>query len=285
MFRIFSFRQLFIFCAILCAVLLGLSAVNVSLPVSATVKNGADIPVIMYHQVCDNPKIFGDYVIPPSLIEEDFEYLKNKNVTPISFGDLEKYAAGEITLPEKCIIVTFDDGERSFLTRVVPLLEKYDYPANVNIIGSLVEIYTQNGETDDRYAYLNRNDVSELAKKDLVELGCHTYDLHDLDRRRGMGKLRGESNEQYIKTITDDLEKFNRIFEDLTGEKPKILAYPYGIRNNTLLETSKSLGFTITLTCREESNTISVGDDLFELGRFNRPYGKTPEEFFKEIGI
>ncbi|MBE6795463.1 MAG: hypothetical protein E7533_02635 [Ruminococcaceae bacterium] len=285
MFRIFSFRQLFIFCAILCAALLGLSAVNVSLPVAATVKNGADIPVIMYHQVCDNPKIFGDYVIPPSLLEEDFQYLKKKNVTPISFGDLEKYVAGKMTLPEKCIIITFDDGERSFLTRVVPLLEKYGYPANVNIIGSLVEIYTQNGETDDRYAYLNRNDIAELAKKDLVELGCHTYDLHDLGHRRGMGKLRGESNEKYIKAITDDLQKFNHLFEDLTGEKPKILAYPYGIRNNKLLETAKSLGFTVTLTCREESNTISVGDSLFELGRFNRPYGKTPEEFFKEIGI
>jgi peptidoglycan/xylan/chitin deacetylase (PgdA/CDA1 family) len=274
-----------ILCAILSAVLLGLSAVNASLPVAATVKSGADIPIIMYHQVCDNPKIFGDYVIPPTLLEEDFQYLKEKNVTPISFNHLKKYVAGEISLPEKCVIITFDDGERSFLTRVVPLLEKYGYPANVNIIGSLVEIYTQNGETDDRYAYLNRNDVSELAQNSLVEMGCHTYDLHGLDHRRGMGKLRSESSEQYIKTITNDLQKFNSIFEDLTGKKPTILAYPYGIRSNTLLETLKSLGFTVTLTCREETNTISVGDELLELGRFNRPYGKTPEEFFKEIGI
>lgn len=244
---------------------------------------GVEIPIIMYHQISENNSIWGDYVIPLSVLEEDFQYMKNHNITPISFEQMKLYVEKGERLPQNPIIITFDDGERSFITKVLPLLEEYNFPANMNVVGSLIQLYTQNGDTDDRYAYLNENDIKELAKNELVTLGCHSYNLHSLSGRRGMGKIYGESEEKYKKLIYNDIKKFKKDFERITGEKTDIFAYPYGIKNETLVTIVREKGFKITLTCREEINRISVGDSLEELGRFNRPYGKSSKSFFEKI--
>ncbi len=284
MFRIFTFRQIAIISFLLCFLMLSGSVINTISPYVAVFSHlGVELPIIMYHQISENEAIWGDYVIPLSVLEEDFTYMKNNNINPISFEQLRLYVEKGEKLPENPIIITFDDGERSFITKVLPILEKYKFPANMNIVGSLVELYTQNGDTDDRYAYLNEKDIKELAKNDLVTLGCHSYNLHSLSNRRGMGKVYGESEEDYKKLIKDDIEKFLSQYERTTGEKTDIIAYPYGIKNEVLKKLVREKGFKITLTCREETNRISVGGSLEELGRFNRPYGKSSKSFFEKI--
>lgn len=284
MFKIFTFKQLSVMAFFLCVIMLLGASLNMVTPhIAAFSQNEICVPVIMYHQISENKRIWGDYVIPLSVLEADFEYIKNNNITPISFEQLIRFTQKGKPLPENPIIITFDDGERSFLTKVLPLMEKYKFPANVNLVGSLVELYTQNGDIDDRYAYLNRNDVKILAENSLVELGCHSYNLHSLSNRRGMGKIYGESEADYRKLISEDIEEFNSFFKAVTGGKTTVIAYPYGIKNSILEEVVKEKGFKIMLTCREVANTVKVGDSVEELGRFNRPYGKTSESFFEKI--
>ena len=284
MFKIFTFKQLAVLSFFVCLImLLGALLNTLSTYVSVFSPVGAEIPIIMYHQISENKSIWGDYVIPLSQLEEDFKYMKNHNINPISFEQLKLYVEKGEKLPENPIIITFDDGERSFLTKVLPLLEEYNFPANVNLVGSLVALYTENGDTDDRYAYLNETDIKLLSNNDLVSLGCHSYNLHSLSGRRGMGKIYGESEEEYKKLIYNDIEKFNENFERITGEKTDIMAYPYGIKNETLKTIVRENGYKITLTCREEKNTLSVGSRLEDLARFNRPYGKSSKGFFEKI--
>lgn len=284
MFKILTFKQLSIIAFFVCLIMLLGAVLNMASPyVSAFSQNEISVPVIMYHQISENKSIWGDYVIPLSVLEEDFKYMKKNNINPVSFDDLRAFVEKGEKLPNNPIIITFDDGERSFLTKVLPLLEEYKFPANVNLVGSLVELYTENGDTDDRYAYLNAEDVKILSENKLVTLGCHSYNLHSLSNRRGMGKIYGESETDYKNLINDDIEKFNALYKDITGESTDIIAYPYGIKNETLEEIAEEKGFKITLTCREEVNTLTVGGGLENLGRFNRPYGKTSESFFQKI--
>ena len=285
MFKIFTFRQIAIISFFLCLIMLLGSLLNSLSPYAEVFssKIGVEIPIIMYHQISENKSIWGDYVIPLSVLEEDFIYMKHNNINPISFEHLQLFAEKGTKLPENPIIITFDDGEKSFLTKVLPLLEEFNFPANINVVGSLVELYTQNGDTDDRYAYLNENDIKNLVKNELVTIGCHSYNLHSLSGRRGMGKLYGESEEEYKNLINNDIDKFNSVFEKITGAKTNIIAYPYGIKNEALKNIVRKNGFDITLTCREGTNKISVGSSLEELGRFNRPYGKSSKSFFEKI--
>lgn len=284
MYKIITYKKLVIFSAILCFVMIFSAVANTFLPVISVFKEKKqEVLILMYHQVSENSSLWGDYVIPTSLLKEDFEYLKNNNYTPIKIKDILDFTKGTKKLPEKAVVITFDDGQRSFLTKVVPLLEEYNYPAVVNIVGALTDLYTENGETNDKYAYLNWNDIKTLSQNPLVEIGHHSYNFHSLGYRRGMGKIYGESNSAYSEIIKTDIEKLNEKLLSNIGERPYILAYPYGIRNDTLLEIVKDENFPVTLSCRESINKISVGDELFELGRFNRPYGKSSDIYFENI--
>lgn len=284
MYKIITYKKLVIFSAILCFVMIFSAVANTFLPVISVFKEKKqEVLILMYHQVSENSSLWGDYVIPASLLKEDFEYLKNNNYTPIKIKDILDFTKGTKKLPEKAVVITFDDGQRSFLTKVVPLLEEYNYPAVVNIVGALTDLYTENGETNDKYAYLNWNDIKTLSQNPLVEIGHHSYNFHSLGYRRGMGKIYGESNSAYSEIIKTDIKKLNEKLLSNIGERPYILAYPYGIRNDTLLEVAKDENFPVTLSCRESINKISVGDELFELGRFNRPYGKSSDIYFENI--
>ena len=284
MFRIFSRKHIIIISVSLCILLLSGSLFNIAVPhISASGNAGVTVPIIMYHQVCNNPSVLGDYAITPEVLRNDFEYMKKHNINPVSFSQLSKYVKFGEALPENPIVLTFDDGERSFLTKVLPLLREYNFPANINIVGALVELYTKNGETDDRYAYLNSDDIKLLYNEPLVEIGYHSYNLHSLSNRRGMGRLYGETDKEYENLICTDIEQFNKLFLSLTGSQPVIAAYPFGIRNDKLQGLLQNNNFTVTLTCRESPNTLTVGDDLFELGRFNRPYRISTKTFFESI--
>ncbi len=270
--------------ALCCVFLLG-AGFNSAAAVVFAQPSGVPVRIIMYHQISENSKLWGDYVIPLDLLEKDFQYMKENGIQPISFESLQDYVSYGKELPEKSVLITFDDGERSFLTKVLPLLEKYCYPANVNIVGALTMLYTENGDTDDRYAYLNIADVERLWNHPLVEVGCHSYNMHSLGSRRGMGKKYSESDTDYKNALQKDFALFEEHFGKYFENRLKILAYPYGIRTAALRETAYEKGFEITLTCEEKVNFIQKGGTLRELGRYNRAYGMSSEEFFGELGF
>ncbi len=283
MFRLFTYKNLAVLSFFMCVILLVCSGFNSTAVIAQIGSGGVKVPIVMYHHICDNESRWGDYIIPQSLLEEDFLYFKENNITPVSFKELAEFTESGERLPKKCIVITFDDGQKSFITKVLPLLEKYNYPANINIVGSLVKLYTENGDTNDNYAYLNRQDIETLSEHKLVELGCHTYNFHSLNNRRGIDKLNSESEEDYKKALEEDTLLFSELFFDITGKAPTIYAFPYGIRNDTALEFLKGKGYSVTLTCREGVNILNKGDNLYELGRFNRPHGKSSKDFFGKM--
>lgn len=283
MFRIIRFRHLCIASAIVCLVLLLLTHINAVAPLmTASAQTAVNVPVVMYHQISEKNNC-GDYVLSLTELKNDFQYFRENNITPISFRQLSDFTEKGTPLPEKPVIITFDDGCRSFLTKVVPLLEEYGYPANINVIGSLTSLYTENGDTNDSYAYLNENDIKELSQHPLVEVGCHTYDLHNLSGRRGMSKLSTETEEEYIDFIRNDIEAFDDLYYGITGDKLTVFAYPYGIKNQILPQILQESGYKILLTSGERINKISVGDTLAEIGRFNRPHGIDSYTFFMKL--
>ncbi len=283
MFRIIRFHHLCIISVTVCLALLFVTFVNTTSHVkSASADTSVNVPVVMYHQISEKNNC-GDYVLSLTELKNDFQYFRDNNITPISFRQLKDFTENGTPLPQKPVIITFDDGCRSFLTKVVPLLEEYGYPANVNIIGSLTKFYTENGDTNDNYAYLNENDLKSLSEHPLVEIGCHTYDLHHLSGRRGMSRLNTESEEEYINLISKDIKAFDDLYYKITGDKLTIFAYPYGIKNKILPGILQESGYKILLTSGERVNKISVGCTLTEIGRFNRPHGLDSKTFFSKL--
>lgn len=265
-----------------CIILASLLAVMpLSLPGAAETEY-VSVPIIMYHQISENRRLWGRYVIPAETLRGDFEHIKKLGYTTVTVSDIINHVNGIADLPEKPIVLSFDDGQRSMLTKVLPLLEEFGFCAVMSVVGSLCDMYTKNGDTSDSYAYLNLRDLKVLADSGRVELGNHTYNLHSLSKRKGIEKLKSESDEEYSAMLKEDILKNNQLIFDAAGKRPQVVAYPYGVHSDLAEQVLHEIGVTATLSCAQRVNRITKSSDcLYDLGRFNRPYGKSSDTFFE----
>lgn len=244
------------------------------------------LPILMYHHISPDPLRRGDYVVSPETFENDLKYLSSLGYTCIGLQELLDYVDGRGSLPEKSVMITFDDGQRSFAEYALPLLEKYDMCAVAAIVGKYADDYTQSGDTSVSYAYMAWSELAELAADPHVELQSHSYDMHSLGRRRGCAMMRGEGEADYRKAFSKDMTLLSERFRKHIGAEPIAFAYPFGIRNSLCRELLTEKGFRALFTCDERVNVISRDPGcLYELGRFNRPDGADRYELFRRMGI
>ena len=118
------------------------------------------VAVLAYHKVSLSP---GIYSITPKLFEEQMRYLADNGFKPISLNDLTEALSGEKTLPDKSIILTFDDGyEDNYLT-ALPIMEKYGMRAAVFIAVDKVS----------RPGYMSWDQITALRAKG-IDIGSHS---------------------------------------------------------------------------------------------------------------
>lgn len=246
-----------------------------------------ELPVVMYHHITENESKAGKYTILTRELENDLRLIKEKGYTAITVKELIDFVKHGASLPEKPIMITFDDGFESFYTLAFPVLKKYNVKAVVSVIGSVTERYSQIDDHNVNYSNLNFDEITQLSKSGLVEIQNHSYDMHGNEpgKRKGMSKLNSESDTEYAKALTADLETAQKILTENCGIKPTAVVYPYGAYSKQTLEIVKDCGFECTMHCEEKINTITCGnaDCLYGIGRYNRESGVTSEEFFKGL--
>ncbi len=244
-----------------------------------------ELPILMYHSILDNTAKAGKYVVTPAVLESDLLYLRQQGYETVLIADLLDYVNGQGELPEKPILLTFDDGFYNNYTYLYPLLQKYDMKAVISIIGKSTEYFSSGKEKmNNNYAYLAWDQLEEMANSGLVEIQNHTYDLHG-EHRNGLAKTSGESTAHFYASISEDLESLQTAIEEHLGFRPTALAYPFGTLSKDTEIIAKKMGFSCTLSCYEKLNLIKKGDpdSLYCLGRVNRQYGPSIEKVLDRI--
>lgn len=249
-----------------------------------------EVPIIMYHSLTDKSSLVNTYTVLGSEFEKDLVYLKNNGYTTVFFSDIIDYVDGKSDLPEKPIVLTFDDGFRNNLTIGLELLKKYDMKATVSVVGS----YTDNAESSDDknpdYAYLDKSDIRTLKDSGLVEIANHSYNMHmlpgtkgNVDSRRGVSQKSSEDNDAYITKLKEDVEKNWDLIKEICGTDANVFTYPYGELCKNSEAALKDMGYRVTLSCLEKTNYISEGnsDSLYCMCRFLRSDKKSVEEIIK----
>ncbi|MBQ5390724.1 MAG: polysaccharide deacetylase family protein [Clostridia bacterium] len=277
--------------AVLGATLIGCLWRLRSVPASVTASEESEarmpaVPILMYHSVCNNRRVQTDYRVSPELFESDLAYLQENGYTAVFVADLIAYVYEGYPLPEKPVILTLDDGYLNNLTEVLPLLEKYDMKATVSVVGEFAEDFSRTPDRNPLYAYLTWEDIRTLDASGRVEIGNHTYAMHEISVRRGCMKLQSESEEKYDKVLTEDLSKLQDALTQNAGLTPIVFTYPYGFVSEESLPVIQKLGFLAALTCYERINYITgEPEQLYRLGRFNRAPGVSTEVFMRKIGV
>jgi peptidoglycan/xylan/chitin deacetylase (PgdA/CDA1 family) len=239
------------------------------------------LPIIMYHQILKDKKTWGKYVISPDDFEKDLIYFVENGYTSITMQDLIDFAYNDKKLPDKPIMITFDDGYLTSKVYVLPLLKKYNLKAVVSIVGEFTDRFSEIKDDRVSYAHVNWDDVNELISSGYIEIQNHSYNMHKISKRKGIIKLRKESLEDYRKALNNDILHMQDLMENKTGYKPVAFTYPFGSVCKDAEPILRDMGFLALLTCNEGVNLLS-GDkeELYSLKRYNRPYGIDRVKFF-----
>lgn len=179
------------------------------------------VPALIYHYVeyvtDHRDTIRKSLDITPNIFEAQVMTLRDNGYTFITAGELADIVDGFKDPPDKPVLLTFDDGYRDFYTDVFPILKKYRVKATVYIISGFI----------DKPNYMFKNQLTEILKSGLVEIGSHTVN-HKW--------LTGKSRTEVIYEVTQSKNQLEKIL----GIKVVSFAYPYGSFDRSVIEIVKN---------------------------------------------
>lgn len=248
--------------------------------------DGITVPIIMYHSISQNTSRLGKYVVSPETIENDISFLKQNGYETIFISDLIRYVYDDVPLPEKPVILSFDDGYYNNIVYLPEILKKYNAKATIAVVGEFTDKFSEADSHNVNFSHLTWEDLQAVSKSEYFEVSNHTYNMHSTDGRVGCFKLKNETDEQYKENLTADIMKMQKALEEKANIKCTVFTYPYGKICDSSVDIIKEMGFKASLSCYERLNTITKDKNcLYLLGRYNRPYNISTEKFMKKMKI
>ncbi|MCL2696274.1 MAG: polysaccharide deacetylase family protein, partial [Clostridiales bacterium] len=176
------------------------AAARPAVPVFFEDDEGIALPIIMYHSILNHRN--GKYTLSPSVLEADLAWLDEQGFETVTVEDLIYYVYYDGTLPEKPVMLTFDDGHYNNLTYAVPLLEQYGMRAVLAVVGSFTDAEEGQPQRNPNFSYFNWGEIDLLSTSDTIEVQNHSYDMHS---GRGAVRGKGESEERLAARLTEDI--------------------------------------------------------------------------------
>ncbi len=223
----------------------------------------ARVPVLLYHNIVPD----GEEGFTASQLEGQLSALRDAGYTAVSFSELEDYVYRGADLPEKSVVITFDDGYASNYELAYPLLKKYGMKATIFVIGVSVGHKQYYKDTlFELTPHFDEAEMLEMSNSGLVSIQSHSYDMHQWapfesgDRvREDIKRFKGESEEDFVAAVKEDFELSRTKIEAVTGKTVDVLAFPEGIYDELSQWALLDSGVNVTLSCRHGVNTLVKG--------------------------
>lgn len=193
----------------------------------ATQSYTAEVPVLMYHHIDQEGN--DSTAMTPALFEAQIAALAQAGYTAVFPDDLAAYVNQGKALPDKPIVITFDDGYLSNYEYAWPILEKYGMVATIFMVGST----TGNTEHYKDTAYpitphFSYEQGAEMVASGVISLQSHTYDMHQWgpyestdQPRETILPLEGESEADYRAALSADCQKIRQAHSERHGGKER----------------------------------------------------------------
>lgn len=220
------------------------------------------VPILMYHRIANIPN--DRNALSPEKFKEQLDYLKQNNFTTITMKMLYDYYHKNISLPNKPVLITFDDGYTDNFTKALPLLLERNMTAVVfpiaNWIGqkNLWEDFHKEITTTMNIPQLR--DWSRFG----MEIGSHTLTHPFLSKCK--------SN-----ILFDEIHESKKFLENQFSIPIKFFCYPYGDFNQNVLSTISSSGYLAAFAIFENVPLWNI--NLYALPRIPIPATQKMWEF------
>ncbi len=211
--------------------------------------------VFVYHRFGDSRHMSTNISLDD--FKRQLTYLHEEGFDVVTLG-----TALNTPIPEgkKRVVITVDDGYKSFVTGAMPLLDEYGYSATLFV-------NTETVGADDFLSWSQLDSIRNLG----IEIGNHSHShAYFLDLEPAI----------YADSFRNDVLHAQRLFEEKLGFRPRVFAYPYGEYDDELRGIVRSLGFDAAVA--QNSGVAIKGQDTYSLPRFPVSDSYSEMEAFKE---
>lgn len=212
------------------------------------------IPVLMYHYIT-NEESTQEVCVSKKRFEEQIKYLKDNGYKFLTIEELRKLRDSKKRFPRKSVVITFDDGYSDIYYNALPIMKRYGAKGTVFVISGKI------GSP----MYLNKDELRELQKSDIINIGSHTVNHKELDKLSFDDQL-------------SELKESKETLESIIGSKVEHIAYPYGKYNRDTVKAAELAGYKMGFTV-DGDYTRSEGG-YYDLRRF---WALSDFKYFKEV--
>lgn len=231
---------------------------------------------LAYHDIEDHGRNQLFVAVRTDLFVSQMHWLHDNGYQPVSVDQILAARQGGKPLPPKAVLLSFDDGFRSFYTRVYPILKAFGWPAVWAPVGGWVSTppgHTVNfgGVAEPRKQFANWEEVREMSRSGLVEIASHTYVQHEGILANPEGNLQPaetthrydaathtyESDVAYRKRIRDDARRITEKLRQVTGKSPRVWVWPYGSANGEAISIIGKQGYKMALSLDDGLGTLN----------------------------
>lgn len=220
-----------------------------------TINDKIKVPVICYHSINKDPSGKSPIIISPEKFREHLQTIKDNGYTTLTIAQVNDYLFNDKAIPEKSVLLTFDDGYKDNYTNAFPILKEFNMNATIFVISTYL----------DGDVYMSPENIKEMSDYG-IDIESHTV-THS--------KLSTLSYDEQLKELKNSKEAIEKI----TGKPIISIAYPEGKYNEdtskAVLDAGYAMGFTI------DRGYVGKGDDATKLSRLCVDYTYKPRHIVK----
>lgn len=204
------------------------------------------VPILLYHHVSPVPpdsEAEALTTVSPEALDAHLGYLRDASWRVIALPELVAALADGAPLPPRAVALTFDDNWRDQYQHALPVLKRHRAPATFFVVTDPPEAGW--------IGSMGWRELRFLAEAGMT-LGAHTRSHRD---------LRGLSDAD----LAEEVQGATDLIADRLGERPDILAYPYGHHDARVEAAAAAAGFRAAVTANPDGP--AAGDRLLALPR------------------
>ena len=213
------------------------------------------IPVLNYHQINDEDENL--LTVSTEEFETQLAWLEANGYHTITAAELADALEGKGNLPERPILITFDDGYIDNYKCAFPILKKHNMKAIIFLISEYVSLYPN---------YLTWEQLAEMQSAG-IEFGSHTVDHNVL-------------TELSPNSVNHELADSKNVLESRLGRRVEFLAYPCGYTNEYIKTRVQATGYRAAFTVN--LGNVHPSDDFYALNRVPI-FGALPHTMFRFV--
>ena len=188
------------------------------------------VPILLYHNITSDDST-GDLAnISAKDFENHMKAIVNAGYDVIKLSDYIAYVRGEKTLPDKPLVITFDDGYLSNYEIAYPILKRLQIPATIFVVTGTVGERVEDGKVNN--SHFSWVQALEMQQSGLIDIESHTLSHVDLSK---MSKS----------DIQKELRMSKFMIEKYLGKTCEVIAFPYGGYDEKLVPLAELAGYRV----------------------------------------